>query len=91
MVFRLNGAGDRTPALAARLREPAIHHDPVLIDGQLEREAAGVGLLAHRHGRRAPGVGDRQEPAGVHALIAAVRRIGERLAARVVVGEHGGE
>ena len=48
-------------------------------------------LLAHADRRGAAGIGDQEQRAGLHALISAVRRIGERRAARVVVGEHGGQ
>ena len=88
---RMRGARARhmAPGLAARCRQAAIDHDAVIFRGQLERQAAGVRLVAQRQRRRRSGIDDQQGIADLHALIAGVRRIRDRRAARIVVGEHG--
>src|SRR5262245_57540819 len=82
-------AGNRPASLAARGRQGGIRRDAVLTGGKLEGEAAGVRLLAHVDGWSATGIGDHQQRACLHALISAVRRVGERRSACVIVGEHG--
>ena len=48
-------------------------------------------VLAHRDRRRAAGIHQYQRAAGLDPLVAGMRRAGERRAARIVVGQHGGE
>ena len=79
------------PALPAGRRQSAIHHDPALLGRELERQAAGMGFLAHRHRRTAAGVHQHQRAGALQALIAGMGRIRERRAAGIVIGQDGGQ
>jgi hypothetical protein len=56
---------------------------------QLERQTAGVRFLADIDRRRPARVHQQHHLADLDALVTRVRRVGERRAARVVVGEDG--
>ncbi len=72
-------------------RHAAIDHDAIVLGGKLERQKAGMGFLADRHRRQPAGVHQQHGAGGFEPLIAGMRRIGDRIAARVIIGEHGGQ
>src|SRR5512133_3253657 len=84
-------ARDLPPAFATCHRQSAIDDDAVLLGRELEREAASVRLLAYRHRRRAAGIHQDQLARALQALVTGMRRVRERRAAGVVVGENGGD
>ena len=85
------GARGLPPSVAIIDRHAAIDEHAVAAGGELEGKAAGVGLVAHQEGRRRAGVGDDEAGSRVEPLVARVARVRYRRAARVVIGEHGGE
>ena len=89
--MRRGRARDLPPVLLVDRRQPAIDHQPLRPPRQFERQAAGMRFLADRDRRRLAGVHQQRGLPGVDALIAGMRRVRHRRAARVVIGEHGGE
>ena len=89
--MRCGGARDLPPVFAACHRQSAIDHDAVLFRRKFERETARVRLLVHRDRRCAAGIHHRDRAGALEPLIAGMRRIGERRAARIVVNQHGRE
>ena len=85
------GAGEPPQRPRAGERHAAIDDQALAAGTHLEGQAAGMGLGRIVGGRRPAGVGDEDGGAGLDALIAAVRRAGQRRSADVVIGEHGGE
>ena len=89
--MRGRGTRDLPPPLAARGRQSAIDHDAVLLGREFERQAAGMGLLAHHQRRRRTGVHQHQGAGALQALIAGMGSVRERSAAGVVIGQNGGD
>src|SRR6266851_3420544 len=81
--MRRRRARDSLPGLSIGRRHAAIHDDAASVAGEFERQAAGMRLAAERERRRPAGVGDHDALAGLDALIAGVRGIGDRRAAGV--------
>ena len=59
--------------------------------GEFERQAAGMRLVADPDRRRRAAVHEQHRAAAFKALIAGMRGVVDRAAARIVVGEHGRE
>ena len=68
-------------------RRAAIDHDALGAAGELEGQAAGTGLGRERQ-RCAPAhIGHQQGAGRLHALVARMGRVVDRLAAHVVIGQ----
>lgn len=84
------GAGE-TPQAGAGKGDAAIDDQALAGGTHLEGQAAGMGLGREVGRRRAAGIGDQDRRPGLDALVAAMRGAGQRRAAHVVIGKHGGK
>ena len=69
-------------------RRTAIDDDALAAERKLECQAARMRFFGKSRRRRAPGIDNERAPPRFHPLVAGIRRVQQRAAAHVVIGEH---
>ena len=85
--MRRGRAGRLHDRIVGDARHAAIDDDALRAARELEGQAAGAGFRDRGVGGGSAHIGDQQRAPGLHALVAGMRRVVDRLAAHVVVGE----